>query len=83
MTLIDTLRGPKFFDMAIFDWVATIAVAIGIWHFTEINFIMILVSLIALAIIMHVAFNVKSKMNYYLGLSEDPRPMYNGDILKI
>ena len=29
-TLIAKLRGPKIFDMSIFDWIASIGVAIGV-----------------------------------------------------
>lgn len=91
MSFIDTLRGPKIYDMAIFDWVATIAVVYYL-HGTFakrsnikpgstesiVYFMTLLLSVIIFAVASHVYFNVDSKFNYYLGYGKDPRPEYDG-----
>jgi uncharacterized membrane protein YcaP (DUF421 family) len=71
VSLIDRLRGPKIAEMALFDWVATAAVAavIGVFskstHVGVVSFIM----LILIAIILHYYLGIPTMFNAYLGLA--------------
>jgi len=80
-SVITTLRGPKFIDMAIFDWIATILGALWIWYALNQTkdvgfewFLLILVAFIALGVVVHLIFRVDTKFGFYLGLNSDPRP---------
>ena len=84
MDIITILRTPKIFDMALFDW---FSVFLGIYYINEylvkkysiknrnqLDFF-VLTIMILLGIFTHNIFNIKTKFNYYMGLSEDPRPI--------
>lgn len=73
MSTIDKLRGPKFADMAIFDWVATglVAAALGAATGSGVcSTIVIFIILILIAIVVHYAFNIPTMLNAYLGLAD-------------
>ncbi len=82
MNIIDYLRTPRLFDIAIFDFFVVFVIIYFISDsinnkYKEINrnkldFILILISLI-IGIIVHKIFNINTKLNYYLGISDDPR----------
>jgi len=78
-TAIDKLRQPKFLDMAVFDWVATMVTVTIIGWFTHryvtnmtmTTYIILLECVaIVLAIVIHKVFGVPTMFNYYLGLND-------------
>ena len=80
--IIAQLRQPKIFDMAIFDWVATLVVAYIIAVLVherlavkpdKTRFI-ILTSVLAiiLGIFVHIVMGIPTGLNYHLGLSQRP-----------
>ena len=79
MSLIEKLRKPKIFDMALFDWVASILLTLYISYkynddkYDNIIFIKSLIIMIIFAVSIHYIFNIDTKFNYYLGLSNDPK----------
>lgn len=74
--IFKTLRGPKIFNMALFDWVATLVSAIFINYLYQpdnINIytsLKIFIILIILAIIVHYIFDIPTMLNYYIGLAD-------------
>lgn len=75
--MIDELRKPKIFGMAIFDWAMTIIALIIIMmicsiEFTAGNIIKGTLSITAFAILTHVVTGTPTMLNHYLGLSEKP-----------
>jgi len=83
-TIIELLRTPKLFDMAIFDWVSILIfiyflnnylMTIDIVKKSNINrnkldFFM-LIYMIFLGVYIHKKFNIDTKFGYYLGLNND------------
>ena len=65
--------------MALFDWVMTILITLYISikynnnKYDKIVFIKSLFIMILLAITIHYIFNIDTKLNYYLGISNDPK----------
>ena len=72
MSTIAKLREPKFLDMAIFDWVATasVAAAIGLVRWDACLGVMMFIILVLIGIVVHVAFNIPTMFNAYLGLAK-------------
>lgn len=74
-TTIDKLRQPKLFNMAIFDWIATIFFIYIIAYYTSSsnNFWTYFATLcfigILCAIFVHWYFNIPTMFNYYLGIN--------------
>jgi len=73
-SIINQLRGPKLYNMSVFDWVATFiaAVLLGYWrldNFTLVNIMKIFIILICTAVIVHYVCDVPTMFNYYLGLN--------------
>lgn len=73
---IDTLRQPKIFNMAIFDWIATLIVIYVIAYYSQpisSNFWSYYLGLcfigVLLAIVIHWYFSIPTMFNYYLGLN--------------
>lgn len=78
--IIKTLRTPRLFDMALFDW---FGVLLGVYYLS--NYIqskypdikrnnidlIVLVFMILLGVIIHKLFNIDTKFGYYLGLNKD------------
>jgi len=87
MSIIDSLRTPKLFDIALFDVFGTYIGAYLVWlivhkynaHLTNgwLWTFLIFIVLVIIGIFVHIAIGQKTKLNYYLGLSEDPRPIVN------
>ena len=65
--------------MALFDWVASILLTLYISYkynddkYDNIIFIKSLIIMIIFAVSIHYIFNIDTKFNYYLGLSNDPK----------
>ena len=80
-SFIDRLRGPKIFNMAIFDWVCTIIaawiIAAAYSDNTLKSFVYILIILVILAILVHKIFNIPTMLNYYLGLNTKDAVLQN------
>ena len=84
MSLIESLRTPKLFDIALFDVVGTYAAAYLTWlilhHYHKeltngwIWSFLIFIVFVIIGIFLHIMTGTKTKLNYYMGLSEDPRP---------
>jgi len=79
MNIIEQLRKPKIFKMALFDWIMTILITYYISYkynnnkYDNIIFIKFLLMMILFAISIHYIFNIDTKLNYYLGISNDPK----------
>jgi len=79
MNIIEKLRKPKILDMALFDWIISILVTLYISYkinnnkYDNIIFIKSLFIMIILAITIHYIFNIDTKLNYYLGISNNPK----------
>ena len=75
-TTIDTLRQPKIFNMAIFDWIATLAIIYAIAYYSQpssTNFWTYYITLcfigILCAIFIHWYLDIPTMFNYYLGIN--------------
>ena len=79
MSLIEKLIKPKIYDMALFDWIMTILFALYVSYkynndkYDNVIFIKSIFIMIILAITAHYIFNIDTKFNYYLGLSNNPK----------
>jgi hypothetical protein len=84
---IDKLRKPKIFNMALFDWIATILVGglIGMAlskkytndYYDKKYIIWSIIIVIILAPIAHVLFKTPTMFNYYLGLNTKEEVLAN------
>lgn len=72
MNIIDTLRIPKIANFVVFDWGATIAMAILIEKIFNVNVYLTFIILIIISIFLHISYKVDTMTNYYLGLSNKP-----------
>jgi succinate dehydrogenase/fumarate reductase cytochrome b subunit len=70
MSIITDLRKYRAFDMAIFDWVATLIGAILLSRVIGINFGALFLIMIILAIIVHAALGIPTMFNAYIGLAK-------------
>jgi len=73
-TIIDKLRQPKIFNMALFDWICTFIAAIVICYFAykkiDVTHVLIIFGiLIIAAILIHKLFGINTMLNAYLGLN--------------
>ena len=79
MDIIKQLRQPKIYQMVLFDWIMSILITLYISYkynnnkYDNIIFIKAILIMIILAITIHYIFNVDTKLNYYIGLSNDPK----------
>jgi hypothetical protein len=69
---IDTLRAPKIFNMAVFDWLATanIAYCMTVYNHDKPRFSTTLFILMVTAVAVHYMFGIKTQLNSYLGLND-------------
>lgn len=73
--IIDTLRGPKLWNMSIFDWVASLLGAwlVGRWlGFKGMAWLGFLLAWIAFGIVVHLAVGVPTELGHKLGLNGPP-----------
>lgn len=73
MSLIQVLRGPKIFDMSIFDWVLSLLgmYLIGLWLKVR-NWPLYILGWVAFGVATHWVFGVPTMLGYYLGINEKP-----------
>lgn len=75
-SFIDRLRAPKIFDMSIFDWFASILVAVLLGLFLGIkrvsSWTVFLFAWMLFGVLVHLLFGVKTMFGFYLGLNEKP-----------
>lgn len=76
MTSIDDLRNDyRVFDMAVFDWVATILLSGVISYYNDwdiYQFFGITVVIVLMAIMIHYVTDTPTMLNYYLNISYKP-----------
>ncbi len=72
-SVINTLRKPKFFGMAIFDLSGTFLIAVVIAKFFTWSIAKTFVVLMVIAVFTHFIFDVPTQLNYYIGLNEKVR----------
>jgi hypothetical protein len=73
--LLDTLRGPKLWNMSIFDWVASLLGAwlVGRWlGFKGMAWLGFLLAWTAFGVVVHLAVGVPTELGYKLGLNGPP-----------
>lgn len=68
------IRQYRIFNMAIFDWVATLigAYLLNLFLFHKFEYWKVALGTIILGIIVHKILGVRTMFNYYLGLGEKP-----------
>lgn len=76
-TLLQRLRGPKLFNMSIFDWVASILGAFLIGKFLlklegARDWTLFILAWVVFGVAVHKLFKVNTQFGFYLGLN--PRP---------
>jgi len=75
-TTIDKLRGPKVFNMSVFDWVASLcgAAIVGLIAGikTPAKWLLFILFWVLFGVVAHAAFGVPTMFGYYLGLNEKP-----------
>lgn len=72
------LRSFRIFDMALFDWTASL---IGAWligkyilHLINgLQWVLWIFAWILFGVLIHKIMNIPTKFGYYLGINEDPR----------
>lgn len=77
MGIVKNLRGPKIFDMSIFDWSLSI---VGGYLFSKLflalyskqDWFVFIFIWILLGITAHLVFNVNSMLGFYLHLNKKP-----------
>jgi hypothetical protein len=74
MSLIKTLRQPKLFDMAIFDFSATFLAAYLVHKYLKIECSLwsVFAGFVGVGVLVHILTETPTMLNYYLGLSEKP-----------
>lgn len=75
-TLIDTLRAPKIFGMAAFDWIASLTGAYIIGWFVGVRgfsmWLMWISAWTVFGVVVHYIIGVHTMFGYYLGLNPKP-----------
>jgi hypothetical protein len=79
-SIIEILRTPKIFDMALFDWFFVLLFIYYLSNYVQklypntkrntIDFI-VLIIIVSLGVITHKYFNIDTKFGYYLNLNKD------------
>jgi hypothetical protein len=70
---IEYLRSFKVFKMALFDWVATLVIAVVVARTFHWRLVVVFTFLVSVAIVTHRLLNVNTQLNAYLGLNEAVR----------
>lgn len=75
-SIIDKLRGPKVFDMSIFDWVASLlgAALLGLAFKLKggIKWLLFIIGWVIFGIAAHAFFGINTMFGFYLGLNPKP-----------
>jgi hypothetical protein len=69
-SIINTLRKPKFFGMAIFDLSGTFLIAVIIAKIFKWSIIATFTILMVIAVFTHFIFDIPTQLNYYIGFNE-------------
>lgn len=77
-SFIDKLRGPKIFNMSIFDWITSLfgAFLIGYYIFkikTAIQWIIYIIVWIFIGVAIHWYYGIDTMFGYYLGINQKPK----------
>lgn len=75
--VIDYLRKPKVFDMALFDWIGSLLAAWIVGRFvlrlsSAVAWIVFVMAWVAFGVLVHWALGIDSMFGYYLGVSKKP-----------
>lgn len=75
---LDKLRGPKVFNMSIFDWVTSLFGAWLIGYYllklkSFFNYIIWFILWTIFGILVHIMFKVDTMLGYYLGINPKPK----------
>jgi hypothetical protein len=68
--LLDKLRKPKIFSMALFDWLIFIIICGAIAYFMNKNFLLLILFGIIFVVILHKILRIPTMLNYYLGFND-------------
>lgn len=76
-TLLDTVRSFKILDIAVFDFVGTLLVAFLLLNWfvkspSILQYILVGIISIALGVVVHIILDIPTRLNYMLGISEEP-----------
>ena len=75
-SFIEIMRSPKIFDMSIFDWVVSIAIALLVGHWvgikSGIEIALFAVIWVLFGVVTHAAFGINTMFGYYLGVCDKP-----------
>jgi len=76
-TWIDKIRGPKIFDMSIFDWITSLfaAILLGLTFNlvdSPLDWLLFIIAWIGFGILIHYSMGVPTMLGYYLGLNPKP-----------
>jgi hypothetical protein len=74
MSYIDTLREYKIGGFVIFDYIATLFAAYAASQFFNISILLAFIILFIISIPAHYYYGVKTRTNYYLGLTSSKPP---------
>jgi len=77
-SVLDKLRGPKIFNMSVFDWITSLLGAWLIGHYvlkikSIFNYVVWFIIWIILGIIVHKIFKIDTMLGYYLGINPKPK----------
>lgn len=72
MGIIDSLRAPKLFNIALFDVVGTLIGAYALAEYMNADPYQYMFFAIVAGIVAHKLFGINTQLNYYLGLSDKP-----------
>lgn len=72
--LLQKLRKPKLFDIALFDLIGTLLGAFLAHRYFDMkqSLVAVMFAFVIIGIAVHVLLGVPTMLNYYLGLSEKP-----------
>jgi Na+-transporting methylmalonyl-CoA/oxaloacetate decarboxylase beta subunit len=73
METLEYLRSFRICGIALFDLILAFVVTIWILNYFGVSTEMAAALTIPIGIISHVIFNIPTRLNYKLGLSEDPK----------